>query len=264
MQDESQLEAEKEYAMVEPKQNEAFSAYFCRFCEIRRKVGIARNLSTNEALPEQSSVSKLVQSLEQSKIVKFMGLGYSLREELTQRARLDKTFVPTLEDVKVIGESQFKKKSASLQEAGGSNGLSDAGGKGGKSAQRAAKKDFKQRGQKVRVASDDDPSAVAHMAHGRKPICYRCGTDGHHRSECTEVNPPLRQTFRKSSNSRSPSRKRSTNTQKGEEVSNSAMIQMMQEQMTRSNDMMQLLLQQQSGTRTAAAAREDPSPGVFA
>jgi len=44
-------------------------------------------------------------------------------------------------------------------------------------------------------------------------------------------------------------------------VSNSAM---MQEQMTRSNDLMQLLLQQQTGTRTAAAAREDPSPGVFA
>ena len=109
LQDESQLEAEKEYAMVEPKQNEAFSAFFCRFCEIRRKVGIARNLSTNEALPEQSSVSKLVQSLEQSKIAKFMELGYSLREELTQRSRLDKSFVPTLDDVKVIGESQFKK-----------------------------------------------------------------------------------------------------------------------------------------------------------
>jgi len=66
-------------------------------------------LSTNEALPEQSSVSKLVQSLEQSKIAKFMELGYSLREELTQRSRLDKSFVPTLDDVKVIGESQFKK-----------------------------------------------------------------------------------------------------------------------------------------------------------
>ena len=254
------LKLRKSTLWSSPSRTKLFRRIFV-VSEIRRKVGIARNLSSNEALPEQRSVSKPVQSLEQSKIVKFMGLGYSLREELTQRARLDKTFVPTLEDVKVIGESQFKKKSASLQEAGGGNGLSDAGGKGGKSAQRAAKKDFKQRGQKVRVASDDDPSAVAHMAHGRKPICYRCGTDGHHRSECTEVNPPLRQTFRKSSNSRSPSRKRSTNTQKGEEVSNSAM---MQEQMTRSNDLMQLLLQQQTGTRTAAAAREDPSPGVFA
>ena len=136
--------------------------------------------------------------------------------------------------------------------------MGDAGGKGGKAVQHAAKN--KQRGQKVRVASDDGPSAVAHMAHGREPICYRCGKKG-----------PTRQTLRKSS--RSPSRKRAPTTPKVEEVSGAAVMQMMQDQMAQSErrhqehqqqtqQFMQFVMQNFS-PRTSAVAREDPYPGVF-
>jgi len=51
LEDEPQLLAELEYATVKPGRKESFMVYFSRFCELRRNVGTAKNMSTNDALP---------------------------------------------------------------------------------------------------------------------------------------------------------------------------------------------------------------------
>jgi len=72
LQEEPQLQAERDYATVKPERNETFMVYFCRFCELRRKVGTAKNMSTNDALPEKISVANLMQSMENSSIPIFV------------------------------------------------------------------------------------------------------------------------------------------------------------------------------------------------
>lgn len=277
LEEEPQLQAEKEYAMVTPGRKESFMVYFSRFCELRRNVGTARNMSTNDALPEKSAVAKIVQSMEESGDPIFADLGRKMRSHIRERELLKFPF-PSLEDVKILCDSHYKSTPAS--DGGGGVSPGAAGGSG--AHQRSVKKGPKQ-GRKAQD-SLDDPHAVAHMARGRsgKLVCYRCQKEGHMSHECMEPYPAAR----KKSVSRSPTSKKRDFRKKGggegtgstssQHSANGAILDKEQVELRERNAA--ATNEQAAATMKQAAAEEalnraraagraaggDPHPGVFA
>jgi hypothetical protein len=272
LEDEPQLLAEKEYANVTPGRKESFMVYFSRFCELRRNVGTAKNMSMNDALPEDSAVTKIVQSMEDSGDPIFVDLARKMRGHIRERELLKREF-PTLEDVKILCDTYYKGSPAS--EGGGDFSTGATGGGGAQ--HRSVKKGPKQ-GQKMKV-SLDDPSAMAHMARGRsgKLFCYRCQKEGHMSHECMEPHPAAR----KKSVSRSPTSKKRDFRKKGGgegtgsiSSQHSANVAILDKEQVVLCEKQAEALQKQADSmerinraRAAGAGRAeggDPHPGVFA
>ena len=240
-----------------------------RFDDIVRKVVSARNAP----IPPNETWVKFIKILEDSPISTFEDVGKKIRDEINQRTRTTPGYEPTLDDVKTIGESKYIA-------AVGRAPTEDSGGGGGGGSRRGASK-VSVRGQGG--GGDSGPHAAAHMARGRVITCYNCDKEGHYSRDCPEQRRP--RAWHKFA-SRSPSsshrrgrRQKGSGSGKGpkggsdatdlagtqqhsasaaaEIASATAEIATLQLQLEVAN------LKQQLSEKTAAAANEDPSPGVF-
>ena len=123
---------------------------------------------------------------------------------------------------------------------------------------------------------DSGPHAAAHLARGRVITCYNYDKEGHYSRDCPE---PRRPRTRHKFASRSPSsfhrrgrRQKGSGSGKGSKGGSDATDQAGTQQHSASAAAeiatLQLQLEvanlkQQLSEKTAAAANEDPSPGVF-
>lgn len=259
---EALIDADKHYANFSPKKHEDLHGVTSRFDETVRKVVSARNAP----IPPNELWVKYIKILEDSSIPIFAGVGRKIRDEIDQRTRTTPGYEPTLDDVKTIGESKYIA-------AVGRAPAEDSGGGGGGGNRRGALK-VSVRGQGG--GGDPGPHAAAHLARGRVTTCYNCDKEGHYSRDCPE---PRRPRARHKSASRSPSssnrrgyRQKGSGGGKGSRGGGDATGQAGTQQHSASaaTEIATLQLQlevanlkQQLFEKTAAAASEDPSPGVF-
>ena len=268
---EALIDADKNYANFCPRKNEDLHGVTNRFEEAARKVVSARDAP----IPPAELPVKYIKMLEDSHIAIFAHIGRMIRREVDMRTRTISGYTPSLEDVKVIGESIYKAAVEPTQDSGG-------GGGGSGSHPRSAMKGSA-RGYGGSGGGDSGPQAAAHLARGRVINCYNCGKEGHLRYECKEPQRPRKGSRSPSSSNNRRFRPKGGGGGKGskgggENVGNAGpqhsanvavidekQIELMERQTAAIRDQAAALEQfQKARAGGRGAASEEPSPGFFA